>query len=74
VFKSEVPCSELVLKLEQYRLAAGLDSLAAKVEHVSRTRGDGLGFDVLSFDEQGKERYIEVKTTAFAKETPFFVS
>lgn len=66
---------ELVVKFEQYRLAnRGLSKLAAKVEHVSKEQGDGLGFDVLSFDENGAERFIEVKTTTFAKETPFFAS
>ncbi len=66
---------ELVVKFERQRLLkAGRVTLAEKVEHVSRTQGDGLGFDVLSFDEQGDERFIEVKTTTFAKETPFFAS
>jgi hypothetical protein len=66
---------ELVIKFEQYRLTKeGRDRLAAKVEHVSKTQGDGLGFDVLSFDADGAERYIEVKTTTFAKETPFYAS
>lgn len=57
-------------KLEQH----GLHALAKKVEHVSQTQGDGLGFDVRSFDLQGHEQLIEVKTTSFAKETPFFLS
>ena len=48
--------------------------LADRVEHVSHTKGDGLGYDVLSFDASGKERFIEVKTTSFGKETPFFIS
>jgi len=66
---------ELVVKFEQYRLSQeGLEKLAAKVEHVSKTQGDGLGFDVLSFDTDGNERFIEVKTTTFAKETPFYAS
>lgn len=66
---------ELVVKFERHRLfKAGFDLLAEKVEHVSRTQGDGLGFDILSFDERGHERFIEVKTTTFAKETPFFAS
>lgn len=33
-----------------------------------------MGFDILSFDGDGRERYIEVKTTAYVPETPFFVS
>lgn len=66
---------ELVFKFEQQRLAAaGFPRLAVKVEHVSRTQGDGLGFDILSFDDNGGELFIEVKTTTFAKETPFFAS
>jgi len=66
---------ELVVKFEQYRLTkAGLNRLAEKVEHVSKTQGDGLGFDVLSFTESGAERFIEVKTTTFAREMPFFAS
>jgi hypothetical protein len=66
---------ELVVKFEQYRLSKeGLGRLAAKVAHVSKDRGDGLGFDVLSYDSEGNERFIEVKTTAFAKETPFYAS
>ena len=38
------------------------------------TGGDGLGYDVLSFEEDGRERLIEVKTTAFGQLTPFYVS
>lgn len=66
---------ELVFNFEKYRLTkAGQPRLAAKVEHVARTQGDGLGFDILSFDDEGNERFIEVKTTTFARETPFFAS
>src|ERR1043166_6864573 len=66
---------ELVLQYEAQRLhKAGADRLAGKIEHVSVTKGDGLGFDVLSFEADGQERLIEVKTTSFGKRTPFFVS
>ena len=65
----------LALQYEKFRLyAAGKQRLAERVEHVSVTQGDGLGFDILSFDVTGDERFIEVKTTAFAKETPFFAT
>lgn len=64
-----------VLKLEAQRLhAAGKKVLAERVEHVAATQGDGLGFDVLSYETDGRERLIEVKTTAFGELTPFFVS
>jgi hypothetical protein len=63
------------LNFEHHRLRAlGLNSLADKVEHVSKTKGDGMGFDILSFEPNGQERFIEVKTTAFGKETPFFIT
>lgn len=66
---------ELVVRFEQDRLSlAGHDRLASRVEQVSVTRGDGLGFDILSFDVNGRERFLEVKTTKYGAETPFFVS
>lgn len=66
---------EFVVAFEHARLnAVGQKILADRVEHVSSTKGDGLGYDILSYDETGKERFIEVKTTAFGKETPFFIS
>lgn len=39
------------------------------------TCGDGVGFDVLSFDESDdSEWWIEVKTTGLGKHFPFYVS
>lgn len=32
-------------------------------EHVSKTEGDGLGYDIRAWDEEGKEIHIEVKTS-----------
>lgn len=64
-----------VLRYEQWRLASeGLGQLADRVRHVSLTEGDGLGYDILSFDRHGQERFLEVKTTAFGEVTPFFIS
>ena len=64
-----------MVAFEHFRLnLAGQSRLSDHVEHVSVTRGDGLGYDVLSFETDGRERFIEVKTTAFGKDTPFFVS
>ncbi len=66
---------EFVLRFEAARLAAaGQERLAARVEHVAATRGDGAGYDVLSFETTGKERLIEVKTTGYGWQTPFFVT
>lgn len=66
---------EFALKFEHHRLySLGKKDLADRVEHISKTMGDGSGYDILSFDVTGRERFIEVKTTAFGKETPFFIS
>lgn len=66
---------EFVVLFEHWRLfELGQHRLADKVQHVSMSKGDGLGYDVLSFESDGKERLIEVKTTTFGRETPFFVS
>lgn len=66
---------EFVLAYERARLIkAGREKLADRIEHTSQVRGDCEGYDVLSFEESGAERLIEVKTTKYGKETPFFVS
>jgi len=48
--------------------------LAQKVEWVSRTKGDGAGYDILSFEPGGRERFVEVKTTRGWSHTPFFMT
>lgn len=64
-----------VLDYEQRRLCAlGQTRLSDRIEQVSKTKGDGLGYDILSFEPSGKERFIEVKTTAFGNMTPFYVT
>ena len=64
-----------VVEFERQRLMRlGKERLASRVEHVSESRGDGLGFDVLSFDQDGAKRMIEVKTTRYSSEIPFFVN
>ena len=64
-----------VLELESRRLhAEGKKALSERIEHVAASQGDGLGYDVLSFESNGRERLIEVKTTAFGELTPFYVS
>jgi len=64
-----------VVQMEQRRLILQeRRDLAERVEHVSQTVGDGLGYDVRSFEHDGADRLIEVKTTVYVRETPFFVS
>jgi hypothetical protein len=62
-----------VLDFEKRRLANS-PHLAARVSWVSSERGDGLGYDIESFDENGDKIFIEVKTTRGGSRTPFFVS
>lgn len=64
---------ELVMEFERYKLiSAGKKTLADKVEWVSRDKGDGMGYDILSKNLSGTDKYIEVKTTKLTRETPFF--
>ena len=65
-----------VLEYERYRMSqAGREDLIEEVEWSSKVKGDGLGYDIRSFDPAtDKERYIEVKTTNSGKYQPFFIS
>lgn len=66
---------EWVLGYEQHRLhSEGLADLYGRVDWVADTLGDGLGYDILSFDSSDKERFIEVKTTNGAYMSSFVVS
>jgi hypothetical protein len=65
----------MVLKYErEYLISNKLDKLAKNVKHVSKDNGDGAGYDILSFNTDGTEKYIEVKTTTGDKSTPFMIS
>jgi hypothetical protein len=66
---------KIVLDYERWRLISkGKEALAEKIEWVAQTQGDGLGFDILSKNENGSDRYIEVKSTKLTKESPIFFS
>jgi hypothetical protein len=66
---------QLVLRYEQERLSReGQDGLASKIIHISAIESDSRGFDILSYETDGRERLIEVKTTRFGALTPFFAS
>ena len=64
---------QFVFDLERYRLkVAGRDDLAQRVMWAAQDIGDGLGFDILSFDDaDDSERMLEVKTTGLGKFFPF---
>jgi hypothetical protein len=64
---------ELILQYEKWRLIqVGKEKLADRIEWISRDVGDGAGFDILSKNENGTDRYIEVKTTQLSESTPFY--
>ena len=65
----------LVLEHERKILYdSGQLDLSKKVEHVAQTRGPSAGYDILSYDRRGKEKWIDVKTTRLGIRTPFFIT
>lgn len=65
----------VALAFERARLVtAGRPALADQIEHVAVTQGDGAGYDIHSFDVDGRDLCIEVKTTAYGIYTPFFAT
>lgn len=66
---------EIAVVIEQeFFESIGRKDLAEKVRHISAEDGDGLGYDVLSFFENGKEKYIEVKSTTASLGSSFYLS
>lgn len=45
-----------------------------QVRRVAKLDGDGLGYDILSYDKNGKEKYIEVKTTSGKEAGSIFIT
>lgn len=66
---------ELVLSYEKWNLMRiGKEKFADQIRWISIEEGDGAGFDILSKNNNGTDKYIEVKTTKLGKETPFYFS
>lgn len=66
---------ELVIQYEKWSLIkSGKEKFAEQIRWISKEEGDGAGFDILSKQLNGKDKYIEVKTTKLGKETPFYFS
>lgn len=65
----------LAFKNEIRRLeTSDRSDLARKVEWTSQERGDGAGYDIASFEIDGRPKLIEVKTTNGSALTPFYMS
>lgn len=58
----------------QTLLSAGRKDLAEQIRWVSKVDGDGAGYDIQSFESDGSEKLIEVKTTNGWERTPFFIT
>jgi nucleoid DNA-binding protein len=66
---------KFVFDLERHHLnEIGRADLAKDVEWTAKDRGDGLGYDIRSFDDNGREMFIEVKTTNGPKAMPFLLT
>ena len=65
----------LIMDYERLRLErAGKDQLARNIEQVSKTIGEHAGYDIRSYNADGRDRFIEVKTTRYGRHTPFYIS
>lgn len=66
---------ERVLAHERALLAgAGRHDLVRRVRWISDEEGDGAGYDIASFEPDGRSRLIEVKTTNGWERTPFHIT
>ncbi|MBP6870441.1 MAG: DUF3883 domain-containing protein [Bacteroidales bacterium] len=64
---------KIVVEFERRKLISiGKERLADKIEWISQEQGDGAGFDILSKYPNGKDKFIEVKSTKLSKEAPFY--
>ena len=64
---------ELVLEFEKQRVTK-LKLDVSKVQWISEVKGDDEGYDILSLNDDGSARYIEVKTTTQGIDFHFFIS
>lgn len=72
--KQGLLAEDFVVSYEKKSLIAlGRSDLAKKVQHVSK-EADGHGYDVISYDESGNPKYIEVKSTTMDANHPFDIS
>ena len=66
---------DLIINMEKKALIdLGSPHLIKEIEHVSRTQGDGAGYDIKSITLNKEPKYIEVKTTVAGINTPFILT
>lgn len=61
-------------KLKETLLRAGRPDLARRTRWESDVIGDGIGYDIVTYDPDGSERYVEVKTTNQGETAPFILT
>ncbi len=65
---------KLVMAYEEEKLRKfGREDLIKNIKWISK-EDDGTGYDILSFDKEGNEIYIEVKSTENGDNTTFYIS
>ncbi|MEZ9016081.1 DUF3427 domain-containing protein [Vibrio lentus] len=66
---------QLVIRheIEQLKSVHKRPDLANQIEHIAET-DPAAGYDIKSFDKNGVEKYIEVKTTKGSKGSAFYIS
>lgn len=64
----------IVLHERSSLVTTGRNDLADQVRWISEQDGDGAGYDIASFEMDGRPRLIEVKTTNGWERTPFHIS
>lgn len=65
---------EFVIRYETKRILTFAPQDTDRLIHLSEEQGDGAGFDIISLEENGANRYIEVKTTKGSLDTPFYMT
>jgi len=66
---------DLVISAEIQALTeSGFPHLINDIEHVSKTQGDGAGYDIKSITLNKEPKFIEVKTTVGGINTPFILT
>lgn len=65
---------EFVYQYEREKVSKYKLPKTKQVRWVSKLDGDGLGYDILSFDKMGREIYIEVKATEGSENGTLFIT
>ncbi len=65
---------EFALRYETGQVMEFAPNDTGRIIHLSAEQGDGAGFDILSINEDGTQRYIEVKTTEGGFNSPFYMT